>query len=627
MAAKPAYVKPLRELMASSSRVQEQIKGRLLYCYVETLNGGKEKATAIIVDKDKSLKGVLVLEAWSPKDQDHMKQTLKKNVGQVVSMTNSKIQSRGKTLVYFDVGVKMAFDKDTKVTLCGEDAEYPTELPPLPDIKHATSLTSACMISVLASVVEGGQAVERPVPGGKMKSVSNLKIATGNNEMAAAFWNDLAVKMERATVGQVYRLDCMVLKPEGGGNYQLSSISSTTISLIEGSSAKAVSDNLGDAVSMQTMSARYRKSREDKLKEPTSRGSLTTLEAIETLELTTSGVLLVPASYGLDVRGMSQDSSTRAWYLGCTQCKKQLATVGLKMQCSEHGENKGKKVYAAQILFADPGHKKELAVWGEVLKAMAKEFMQPGADVDADIFLEQLMEALKGKELCLRIGIGTRKNGLPYLDVFDVTSQVTADGCLALYKSLTDDSCEGTAGLAPACCKNVALNELGQLTVQHKAATQIVDRVKMMVESVAKPKLEVPQEIDGIKVTLECKCMACNADCKMVAAGVPNTVQDFMSMPKGSIFAAFAQTMYSDGEFQVANHVQFQGDQNHMEVKVFRYEVEQFKEKITRMAEKSKDQSEDMGAKRTLEVETLMSASRVTPRRIKLRKTSDGNQC
>ena len=86
-------------------------------------------------------------------------------------MTNSKIQSRGKTLVYFDVGVKMAFDKDTKVTLCGEDAEYPTELPPLPDIKHATSLTSACMISVLAAVVEGGQAVERSVASGK-KSVS-----------------------------------------------------------------------------------------------------------------------------------------------------------------------------------------------------------------------------------------------------------------------------------------------------------------------------------------------------------------------------------------------------------------------------------------------------------------------
>ena len=109
---------------------------------------------------------------------------------------------------------------------------------------------------------------------------------------------------------------------------------------------------------------------------------------------------------------------------------------------------------------------------------------------------------------------------------------------------------------------------------------------------------EIPHEIDGINVTLECKCVACNATCKMVAAGVPNTVQDFMSIAKGSIVAAFAQTMYSDGEFQVANHVQSEGDQNHMEVKAFKYEVEQFNQKITRMAEKSKDQSEDMGAKR-----------------------------
>ena len=93
MCAKPAYVKPLRELVASSSCVQEQIKGRLLDCYVDNLKGGKEKTTAIIVDKDKSLKGVLVLEAWSPADQNHMQQKLKNYVGQVVSMTNSKIYS------------------------------------------------------------------------------------------------------------------------------------------------------------------------------------------------------------------------------------------------------------------------------------------------------------------------------------------------------------------------------------------------------------------------------------------------------------------------------------------------------------------------------------------------------
>ena len=82
--------------------------------YVETLKGGKEKTVATIVDKDKSrpLKGVLVLEAWSPADQSHMLKHLRPHVGKVVSMTTSKTQSRGRTLVYFDVGVKMAYDTD-----------------------------------------------------------------------------------------------------------------------------------------------------------------------------------------------------------------------------------------------------------------------------------------------------------------------------------------------------------------------------------------------------------------------------------------------------------------------------------------------------------------------------------
>ena len=51
----------------------------------------------------------------------------------------------------------------------------------------------------LAAVVEGGQAVERSVPSGKTKPVSYLKNGTGNNEMAAAFWNDLAMKMHLVT--------------------------------------------------------------------------------------------------------------------------------------------------------------------------------------------------------------------------------------------------------------------------------------------------------------------------------------------------------------------------------------------------------------------------------------------
>ena len=72
----------------------------------------------------------------------------------------------------------------------------------------------------------------------------------------------------------------------GDRSSDLSSIAGTKTTLIEGSEAKAVSDNLADPASMQSMSATFGKTREDKMNEATSRGNLTTVEAIETLKLT-----------------------------------------------------------------------------------------------------------------------------------------------------------------------------------------------------------------------------------------------------------------------------------------------------------------------------------------------------
>ena len=69
---KPAYVKPIHMLVASSSRVSEQIKGRLLFVHTETLKSGVEKTIAVMADKDQqfALKSVLVQETWSPADQN-----------------------------------------------------------------------------------------------------------------------------------------------------------------------------------------------------------------------------------------------------------------------------------------------------------------------------------------------------------------------------------------------------------------------------------------------------------------------------------------------------------------------------------------------------------------------------
>ena len=129
-------------------------------------------------------------------------------------------------------------------------------------------------------------------------------------------------------------------------------------------------------------------------------------------------------------------------------------------------------------------------------------------------------------------------------------------------------------------------------------------------------------------MTLTCKCVACDGELKIAAAGVPGSVQDVMSMPKSTIFAAFATTKNPEGEFQLANHVRLDGPQKNMETKVFKYEVGQFQETITTTNQKSSDSSEDIGAKRTLEVEKLMDdAARETPKRLKIQHTSDGNKC
>jgi hypothetical protein len=629
---KPAFVKPLKQLAASSSRVQEQIKGRLLDVYVETLKGGKEKSMGILVDNDKALKGVLVLEAWAAPDQGYMAKSLKPHVGKVVSFQNSKIQSRGKTMVYFDVAVKMAFDTQTKITVCKEDDQYPHELPVLPDVKHAAAVSSACMISVKAAVQETGQAVERNVGGGVMKPVCNVNVATGNKDMSAALWGALAAQMAAATLGQVYRFDWMMLKPEGEGKFSLQSVTSSKLCLVEGQQADALRDNLADASKMESMSAVYGRGREDKLKEPCSQGSLTTIKDLGGLTTmggkSAAGVIIVPATHIMDMRGIAVDYPSRAWYQGCTQCKKQLEAVGVGLKCEMHGENKGKKVYGVHLLVADPGHKMELTVWEETLRAMLTELMDPMGSIDSETVLTDLMEAVQCKEMCLRVGVGPKKTGSDiYVDLFDVTHQVNSDGVLALYKNLNNDNCDGSPGLAPACCQNICQNELGQLMLKCSDVVHNIECARLLGIAAGKPTVEVLQDIDGIKVTLEMQCVVCGKQCQLNASGVPTTVQDFMSMPKGTMFTAFTQNVGEDGSFHVAQHRVMDSTEKSMQEKVFKYQAGQFMQKVVQVAQQPDESSastEQSGNKRTKQMEALMAQSSVG-KRLKVQKTSDGD--
>ena len=105
--------------------------------------------------------------------------------------------------------------------------------------------------------------------------------------------------------------------------------------------ANAAQDGLAAPSEMVSMSARYGQTCADQMKKPFAQADLFSLEEFQTLQMGTPGVMLVPACYVLEARGMTAESPSRAWYTGCTQRKKQLESVGLKMQCPQHGENKG----------------------------------------------------------------------------------------------------------------------------------------------------------------------------------------------------------------------------------------------------------------------------------------------
>ena len=284
------------------------------------------------------------------------------------------------------------------------------------------------------------------------------------------------------------------------------------------------------------------------MKKPFVQADLLSLAEIQSLQMPMPSVLLVPACYMLEARGMTADSPNRAWYTGCTQCKKQLESVGIKMQCPRHGDNKGKKIYAGQVLLADSSHKKELPVWDEMLRRLIRDFLGH-EDLDLENVMEDLCQAVKGMELVVRVGVATRKDGSPVnvpasmylrkdgtpvsLDLFDVAEQVNSDGCLAIYKTIVHDFGQGLPAIAPACCRHVSVNDLGQLILKAGAAERLVDTAKLMVRVVEQEDLRVLDGIDGVEVSLMCDCVCCQEHCTLYAAGLPATVNAYIRIAAG----------------------------------------------------------------------------------------------
>ena len=634
MPGKLGYIKPVHTLVASNTRVAEQIKGRLLFVQTEFVKSGTEKVIAVMVDKDKkfALKSVLVHEAWAPADRDRLRQKFKPLEGKVVSVTHAKIVPKGKTIVFFDTSVKSAFDQLTAVAECLDDDSYPTQLPALPNLQAAACLSHASMVSLVAAVAVEGQVVERNVASNVLK-VANLKMATGSANMAASFWDSLAQKMGSAKTGQVYRLDWVLLKQEAAGKYFLNSVAGTAVELEQGEAATAVQGSLADPSEMVCMSTQHLQTYADKMKKKIAQADLYSLEEIESLQMRTQCALLVPACYVLDARGMTADSPNRAWYIGCTQCKKQVESDSwhsdstqckMHMHCPQHGENKGQKIYAGRLMLADPSHKKVFAVWDDTLRRLIKNFLGH-EDLEVENVMEDLCQALKGIEVVVRVAVGMKKDRSHYLDLFDIAEQVNSNGCLAFYKTIVHDFGPGLPGIAPACCRHVAVNDLGQLTVRAGDAKRLVEMVKLMVRVVQQGDLKILDGINGIEVSLKCECVCCKKECFLYAAGLPQVVQGYTRITAGEYLMAFLHTAGPDYQFPLGYHVSLKSRPDvAMDERIFQWQAAQVISSMSNSSMLTDMNEHEMNMKRTKSMESLLTCARSDAKRRRLAKTDDG---
>ena len=238
---KAAYVRPIKDLSAVAGRVSEQVCGRLVHHYTEMFKKGTSKSVAVLVD-DNALRSVLVLEAWSVADQTHMQNALLKHAGEVVCLTNFKVQSRGRSLVFFDRDLRVAFDKSTKVSV--GTGNYPTQLPPVPQVKDALLCSNSCMISIEMVLLEDPQTKDAKLQDGGQKEVCNVKVGSGDSSLMAAFWHPLSEQMKDASKNGVYRLDWVMLIPEGAGKFKLSSGAGCKVSQSFGDGATLLRSSL-----------------------------------------------------------------------------------------------------------------------------------------------------------------------------------------------------------------------------------------------------------------------------------------------------------------------------------------------------------------------------------------------
>ena len=349
MACKEKFTVEIQKLAVKGGRLKEKLVVQVVLGYKEVLRT-KEKAVAVVVDND-NFQSVLLVEAWSVVDTAALSKEVISRVGKVISIENAKVASKGKSLTWHTRSLKVSFDVHTVVKEVEDSGKLPKVLPTIA-LGDISMLTNTCLVSVIAAIHEAGTMTEPEVSPGMKKPVTNLRISLHDKAMSAAFWGpELASCMSGASVGEVYRIDWIMAVPEGVNNVKLSSTTGTSVRKLEGAEADTVRTGL--AACPTSMSAVYRKSRQEKLDEEVSRANLSLVEHMAKADVQQDaykGTVMVPGCFVRDVHGISAESGV-AFYKGCSRCRKMLTAYhgGTRLECEKHGEDAGQPVYCVQV--------------------------------------------------------------------------------------------------------------------------------------------------------------------------------------------------------------------------------------------------------------------------------------
>ena len=614
---KEKYTQEIPKLMPSSVRLKEQITGRILGCWKETLHNGRTKILAIVSDGDK-MNNVLTAEAWNDADQAYAVRVIMPLIGQVASFEKAKVGNKGKTTVFHTKRIKMCFDKNTDVKKRPDDKKFPHALPLL-DFQDIPNMHTMCTISVQACVQEAAVPVPRPVDGGQ-KMVTNLKVALGDKEIEAAFWGDeLAKEMGQAQPGDVYRFDWITLVPHGQDLFKLASNGGTFVKKITGAEADLTRASV--AADIVSLSPQFRQTRQQKLARPTCRVSLSFVSHMQDADISDDNsnayqnTVIVPCCYVKEIRTLSAESDL-PFYWGCPQCRKMLES-GL---CPEHGVvGSPIKIEAVIIVLQDPMAMWEGVLWTEPLCAFKTAIGIPPEVPDEDVFVH-VAEKAACCEFVARITVGTNKEkNAQTVDFFDLAPALTDEVAIASFPYLPYTLSHAGEGLAPVCCKHLSVDNVGQLLANDACGKvqKHIDSALGLFRIDSEPDLAIVPDVDGMIVKITGKCVVCDCVCTLQQAGAPQTVQKLIRTNVGDVVLAFIG-LQSDGNqpFEVQQMRSLSANASQFE-KLFKFQVNEYQKWIS-------DSKQIVDEKRPCaDIQDLLNAP-VERKRLRLQKTSDG---